>query len=1538
MITVNNQLVVIRTCVLLLFISSYFIPSQLFSQGTVSLTVTGGEATTTCNDVFSGPDPRWAVDVQYTGYEHYLGNPFCFNTLPNIQFSQQITCLPELPTIDVCFKAFENDGLFCNTDETCLTETCARFNVPFSGSVDYTLSLPNDLPSGGYVNFTIETDGMLIDQGNDNMCGAIDLGILNNGQQLGDATQDIYNNYCADGIDEPSTSAAGAGWGNDFSVWFTFTTSNDPSSIASILGISDPENTGEYLNLQLALFQSTTADCMGDFEFVTSSWNNNDVDELMVTNCLEANRTYYILVDGFITPPTTRFNGLFGLQVNDEGVKEAPDQICEATDLGNIPLAGQVTTGLTFSNLCATGETSDPQNSIFPADNSVWFTFQAPDSRHVLITAISDENRANGGLDAVDIQLAVFSTDNGNCSGNFTEQAAGYDPNGLDENLELSCLIPGETYYFLLNGGPIDQEGVFSITISDAGYDPIIETIDEVICFGDSLLVGDTYLTVGGPINIPLITQEGCDSLIEGSLTVLPQNLVIIDSTICAGTEIEIAGNSYNTTGTFTDVITGFSGCDSTIITNLVITESLDLIVDQTVEATGYQILDGVASANVTGGNPPYTYQWENGENSSVAANLPGGSDYCLTVTDAMGCTVEDCILILFPSNIIVEVQNDLLDCPNDMDGTLSVQISNGAIPYNYEWENGAGTLSGTGTVSTEGGIAILNGLTAGNYSFPITDAFGIKVANGVVVDPPPIITNLNETICFGDSILVGENYYKTQGPILENLISYSGCDSTVTGLLNVLPFVGETVNETLCFGDSLQVGNVYYNGNGPILEILIDQNGCDSVITGNLTILPEIITTINPLICFGESFEIGNSILQNSGTFTEIFLAQNGCDSTVVINLIVLEELVVTSILDSEASGLGEADGTASASVISGSGNISYQWSDGNTSSVITDLIGGQTYCVTVTNLDANCIAEDCVTILFPVDIQTNSTDDFLDCFGANDGQISFSVSNGQPPYDFTWIGDNGSSGNGIVTTEGGIGIIDNLSAGIYQITISDIWGETIINGLVEEPDLMLITETNNMAASCFGNCDGALELMINGGAAPYTFSWPDGQNTSNVTGLCQGTYQVTVIDANNCISTNVFTVNEPNDFQSQIIDSQSVRCFGEDDGQAIVTSNIPAVSYLWDNGEITQEAINLSAGLHSVTVTNSDGCTSIAEVTISSPVTPITVDVITIQPISCSDATDGIIGVDVTASVGELLYEWSTGSTNPSLENVASGFYEVTVTDENGCVGIASSEITTGPPIEPSFRVEDITCLSGVNSGRIMIDTIIGGSPPFLFSLDPEQGFSTVQSFGFLAAGSYELFIEEMSGCLTEVPFVVNAPEELVVTLGEDETIELGEEISIEAISNSNDLIFTWELLDPAICSNCQEFTAAPLFSRMYQIMVTDTITNCFASDEKLVTVQKRRNVYIPNSFSPNGDGLNDLFTVATGEDVANILSLKIFNRWGAQIYGIENMGPDELIGWDGNFGGEKADVGIYVFVSEVLFKDGFKQIYRGDLTLFR
>ena len=128
-------------------------------------------------------------------------------------------------------------------------------------------------------------------------------------------------------------------------------------------------------------------------------------------------------------------------------------------------------------------------------------------------------------------------------------------------------------------------------------------------------------------------------------------------------------------------------------------------------------------------------------------------------------------------------------------------------------------------------------------------------------------------------------------------------------------------------------------------------------------------------------------------------------------------------------------------------------------------------------------------------------------------------------------------------------------------------------------------------------------MEIEIEGGTGPYTFSWPDGQTTATVTGLCAGTFQVTITDQNNCMGANSFTIFEPIEFQAQIVGSQSVSCFGGANGQAVVTANGSPLFYEWDNGETSEEALNLNAGLHQVTVTNSEGCTTVAEVLIDAP-----------------------------------------------------------------------------------------------------------------------------------------------------------------------------------------------------------------------------------------------------------------------------------------------------------------------------------------------
>jgi len=180
--------------------------------------------------------------------------------------------------------------------------------------------------SGGSVNFTIATVGNYRGGLSDDMCGAVDLGVLSPGSILGDASLSNYDNYCTDGQNEPNPSSSGSGWGNNHSVWFTFTTSNDPSSIISFIGASDPQNLGEPMGIQMALYESDDQSCNGNFTMLASKWNNGDLDEWMLGACLEPNTTYFLLIDGIFPQGITE--GLFGLELRDEAIEHSADLIC----------------------------------------------------------------------------------------------------------------------------------------------------------------------------------------------------------------------------------------------------------------------------------------------------------------------------------------------------------------------------------------------------------------------------------------------------------------------------------------------------------------------------------------------------------------------------------------------------------------------------------------------------------------------------------------------------------------------------------------------------------------------------------------------------------------------------------------------------------------------------------------------------------------------------------------------------------------------------------------------------------------------------------------------------------------------------------------------------------------------------------------------------------------------------------------------------------------------------------------------------------
>ena len=1525
---------------LLITCAFLFLHSFVFSQGHLQLTVQDGSVTTTCTDIFGAPDPRFSVNVNGNPWVTYPATQFCFTDFPNMQYEAFYDCPDDVPPFaHVCFRVFEDDGNLCNLDEQCSVEYCQNYVLPAPGtSIDYNVQLVDGQGSDGELNFTIALDNGFIGGANDLICDAIDLGNLPFLGTLGDPSLSNYNNFCASNTGDPNPTDDGGAFGNDIGVWFSFMTGPDPSAYNYINAFSDPEGLGNDFGIQLALYQSNDGTC-GNVSLVYSDHDNNSLDQTLVSHCLEPNTLYYILVDGAFLPGTgLGLDGYFGLEVVASGIIEAADFRCSAEDLGIVPDGGSVGTPMNQTNFCGS-DIGEPNPTAFELQKAVWFMFQAPATGHVIIDVISDLNPPFG-IDAVDTQVALYGSGSNSCIGPMSEIISQYSSAANDESITAQCLVPGNNYWVVIDGSGNNTQGIFSITVSDGGpVAPQSTTVlDEVICNGGSLQVGDSLYTATGAIDELVLADNGCDSLITGMVTILDPINTTVDTTICNGESVTVGNSVYFESGNYTDVLISVQSCDSTVFTNVTVLQSVEAVAFQLQEASDQNASDGSATVTVNGGVAPYTYLWSNGATSQTINNLSPGL-YCVTVTADNGCEDVTCISVLYPGAISVAVQNGEVTCNGDTDGTLTLTVSDGTPAYNYEWGVDFGPAQGSGTILNAGQPATITNLAPGsNYTITVTDGDGLIVVSfGEILEPIPIVNNLDTTLCFGEAILVGNTIYSASGPILENLISPEGCDSLVTGTLVVLDEITTDLNNlTECFGGSVIVGTQVYNTTGPISETLQAVNGCDSLVTGFLTILPEIETTQDFTLCFGESIIVGTSTYSNSGVFTDTLSAANGCDSTITTTVTVLDELTVDIDLIAEASGLGDSDGIAQANPLGGGSNYTFDWSNSASGNVVSNLTGGQNYCVTVTD-DNGCTAENCVVILFPVNIQSTFQNDTLDCPGDTNGVLAFSAENGQAPYSYTWQNANNSlNGSGDILNEGDIATINNLPSGIYTIEISDQWGSGIFTIEIVEATPMAFNLINQVGASCFGDCNGILEVEILNGTPPYITQIPGvSGNPILLENLCAGDYQVTVTDANGCTAVWNGVVDQPDEFIIEVFEINPVSCNGGSDGIAsLVTSGNP-IDILWDNGETIEEIGDLAAGFYSVTVTNSDNCTSEASIEITEPPTAIS-SVISIEnEISCNGETDA--SVSISASGGTNFdFSWSNGAIGATLDNLGPGTYLVTITDENGCE--AFDEITLSEPtfIDVAFSTTDVNCFDGENSGMISIDDVSGGAGGYIYSLNGITYFTTAE-FTDLEAGAYEIYVQDMNGCTESFPTVVTSPGDIDVNLGADQTILLGETITLEALTDSDNPIFEWSV-DSLTCLSCSEIQVNPLEANMYSVMVTDTVTGCTATDEILIMVSKRRNVFIPNVFTPNFDGDNDIFKIYSGHSVARINTFKVFNRWGGVVFQADNILPDQDIGWDGTIKGKDAPSGVYVYLVDIVFVDGFQRMYRGDVTVVK
>lgn len=309
-------------------------------------------------------------------------------------------------------------------------------------------------------------------------------------------------------------------------------------------------------------------------------------------------------------------------------------------------------------------------------------------------------------------------------------------------------------------------------------------------------------------------------------------------------------------------------------------------------------------------------------------------------------------------------------------------------------------------------------------------------------------------------------------------------------------------------------------------------------------------------------------------------------------------------------------------------------------------------------------------------------------------------------------------------------------------------------------------------------------------------------------------------------------------------------------------------------------------------------------------------------------------------------VTYAWESstpdgiiGNTNgASIQVGAAGTYSLTVTNEFGCEDVDEAQVTESfdEPI-PVFSVEDISCF-GAEDGVIIVDSITGGVPPYEFSLNGQNTSSLVN----LAAGEYTIEVTGANGCSTTEDVVLVEPEELIVDIEADieatnNLITFGDSVLLEAFYQPTDRILDTIVWSPDIAGGLDVFVR-PELQTTYTVTVIDE-NGCLAMDEITLFVEKKRPVFIPNIFSPNEDGTNDIFYIQGGEQIANIKTFYVFSRWGEAMFEAFNFQPnDPGFGWNGTHRGREVNTGVYVFLAEIEFNDGETILYKGDVTLMR
>ncbi len=860
-------------------------------------------------------------------------------------------------------------------------------------------------------------------------------------------------------------------------------------------------------------------------------------------------------------------------------------------------------------------------------------------------------------------------------------------------------------------------------------------------------------------------------------------------------------------------------------------------------------------------------------------------------------------------------VANPVTVCAG-VSSSLTATTILGSPNYTYAWNNlGSSTSAGTGTPLS------VSPVTTTSFEVVSTDRYSCQAKDTVLVTvagaTSQTFTLSPSPVCVGAAVTV----------------TYTGpSPSTATFTWN---FNGATIIS----GSGIGPYQISFSTSGnKTVTLDVNDNGCVSPqATQAITVNPSPVANAGPDVttCSGAIINLGvapvggvtyvwvpaNNLSANNISNPQ-FSAFNTSGAPVTYSFVMGAQALGCSAIDSVTVTVNPAPTASinptSASVCSGnsttltaSGGTGYVWSSGGVlaAETVTPAIT-TTYTVTV-SIGANCTATASATVTINTSPTASINPNPVSVCGGNPATITASGGT-----SYTW-----STGDTTAAIT-----VSPASATTYTVTVTNA-NLCIATASVNATIFGAINPTINPAAASV--CTGGSISITAGGGTSYTWSNAGNTATITVTPTTATTYTVTITDANGCtaVASSSVTINSP--LATTISASSAISfCAG---GSVTINADSVFTNYLWSDNSTSNSVSVSQTSTYTLSGTDATGCLYISNtITVTQNPNPV-LQLVSSTNETCFGFADGTITVTANSGTPSYNFVWNTTPTQNSAtaSNLSAGSYDVTVTDANNCSSTGSYSITSPQSIVLNIdNATDISCF-GLSDGTISASAT-GGNTPYNFVWNNGATTSVVQN---LIAGTYTVTVSDANNCSADSSVTILEPAQITLQVLSADSISMGTEVLIQTQVQpaGNNYTYQWTPPNFLSCDNCANPTFSAVSTMQYVVVITDA-NGCMVDTNITIHVNTDKTVFIPNVFTPNGDGNNDRWEIFSSTSV--YFNLKLFNRWGEKVF--DSFNATE--GWDGTYQGQDSYPGVYSYVMLVTFLDGENRQYIGTVTLLR